>query len=296
MYKVDTFKRRIRSVLPKKNIKSVAKTAGCTEAEIKAYLSGEKTPDDYMLKTLAKAVGTNEWWLNGYNISKLPKEFLSAEILELIDAPKDEEASKTINPKGFGSRLKKLREDNGCTQAELADAIGLKQSIVSRYEAGSTVPSDEIINKIADFFSVSSYYVCGDTTAPELENEHIRKPNKAKMKIRKNFSPSRLREAVTSDGVEVKELCKKLRITTDILDRYLNGKTTPSVNTVENIAKALRINEDWLWGMEVSMEAERTVWDDWREVSSEAESNLNSQALRELLNIVKTFIHKAKIK
>ncbi len=46
------------------------------------------------------------------------------------------------------SHLKTLRSASGLTQVQLSQAIGVDQSLVSRYESGERLPSHEIIDKI----------------------------------------------------------------------------------------------------------------------------------------------------
>ena len=40
----------------------------------------------------------------------------------------------------FSENLKKIREENGVSQAELAQRLGVSQSLVARWERGSRLP------------------------------------------------------------------------------------------------------------------------------------------------------------
>ena len=51
--------------------------------------------------------------------------------------------------------------------ARLAQALGLKQSAVNRYENDQSDPSFETLLKYADFFDVSMDYIFGRTDAPQ---------------------------------------------------------------------------------------------------------------------------------
>lgn len=61
----------------------------------------------------------------------------------------------------FGDRLKELRTQNGLTQKELGDRIGLTKSVVSYYEQQTRTPSPEILIKLAAIFHVTSDYLLG---------------------------------------------------------------------------------------------------------------------------------------
>ncbi len=61
----------------------------------------------------------------------------------------------------FGERLKKLREKNGISQAELARKLGLSQGAVGNWESGKREPNFETSRRIADYFCVSVDFLLG---------------------------------------------------------------------------------------------------------------------------------------
>ena len=61
----------------------------------------------------------------------------------------------------FGSRLKKLRLQEGLTQQQLADRLGVTKSVVSYYELQERYPSPEVLTKLASIFRVSTDYLLG---------------------------------------------------------------------------------------------------------------------------------------
>ena len=61
----------------------------------------------------------------------------------------------------FGDRLKELRLQNGMTQKELGDRIGVTKSVVSFYELRERTPSPDVLVKLATIFHVSSDYLLG---------------------------------------------------------------------------------------------------------------------------------------
>lgn len=63
----------------------------------------------------------------------------------------------------FPARLKCLRQQRNLTQAELSQAIGITQGLLSHYEAGQKEPRLTALIKIADYFHVSIDYLAGRT-------------------------------------------------------------------------------------------------------------------------------------
>lgn len=60
-----------------------------------------------------------------------------------------------------GKKIKELRKAANLTQEQLAQGIGVKRSVISKYENGTIEPSFTQIKKIADFFNVSWYKLLG---------------------------------------------------------------------------------------------------------------------------------------
>ena len=57
--------------------------------------------------------------------------------------------------------LKKLRTEFKISQQQLADAIGVSQQSVNKYENQDVEPDISVLIKIADYFSVSVDYLIG---------------------------------------------------------------------------------------------------------------------------------------
>ena len=61
----------------------------------------------------------------------------------------------------FGQRLRELRKQKNLTQKQLAELIGVKNSIISFYEVGDRFPSPEIIIKLSAALNTSTDYLLG---------------------------------------------------------------------------------------------------------------------------------------
>lgn len=64
----------------------------------------------------------------------------------------------------LGGRLKSLRGKR--TQEEVSKALGLSRARYSHYENNRVEPDTEILNKIADFYNVTTDYLLGRTNNP----------------------------------------------------------------------------------------------------------------------------------
>jgi len=59
--------------------------------------------------------------------------------------------------------LKKLRENKGLSQMQLALKLGMNQNTISRYENGEREADYQTLILLADFFAVSIDYLIGRT-------------------------------------------------------------------------------------------------------------------------------------
>lgn len=66
-------------------------------------------------------------------------------------------------------RLRDLREDNDMTQQQIAEILGTKQTIYSRYERGYQNIPLEFLLTLADFYDVSIDYIFGRTSNPNIQ-------------------------------------------------------------------------------------------------------------------------------
>lgn len=65
----------------------------------------------------------------------------------------------------IGEHIARLRKERGITQVEMAERIGLSQSIVSKYESGELRLHAELIVRLAEVFRTSTDEVLGVKSA-----------------------------------------------------------------------------------------------------------------------------------
>ncbi len=77
----------------------------------------------------------------------------------------------------FKTRLRKLRNEKGLRQKDVANIINITTSAYGFYEQGKRDPDTEIIQKLADFFDVSIDYLLCRTDIREPVSKYIDKNN-----------------------------------------------------------------------------------------------------------------------
>ncbi|MCR5345022.1 MAG: helix-turn-helix domain-containing protein [Lachnospiraceae bacterium] len=75
----------------------------------------------------------------------------------------------------FAQRIKKLRMDRNLSLDGLAKELGINKSRISMWETNGTVPRDEILLKLSQFFGVSIDYLLGN------EQMEGKEPDKGKL-------------------------------------------------------------------------------------------------------------------
>lgn len=74
-------------------------------------------------------------------------------------------AKRGENPLSLGKRLRNTRALRGLTQAQIADAVGVTNVTLSRYESGERRPEPEMLKKLAGILGVSADYLLGTSDA-----------------------------------------------------------------------------------------------------------------------------------
>ena len=68
----------------------------------------------------------------------------------------------------IGNILKQLRTENGLTIAKAAETFGVATRTYSSYELEEREPNLALLNKLADFYNVSTDYLLGRTEVREM--------------------------------------------------------------------------------------------------------------------------------
>lgn len=130
---------RLRKLRNERNMtgKEVADMLGIDRTTYVKYENGKSEPSSEMLIALAKFFDVSVDYL-----------------LENGDSGKEAAV--------FGDILRSLRKSRNMTQGDLAAAIGVEQSSISKYEGkAQVIPSNDVKKKIAELFGVSIDYLLG---------------------------------------------------------------------------------------------------------------------------------------
>lgn len=79
--------------------------------------------------------------------------------------------------------LKKLREERGLSQQNLAEKIGISQQSIYKYENKKAEPDISTIIKLADFFGCTVDYLIGKTDADVIFTTEISGNNQSMTSI-----------------------------------------------------------------------------------------------------------------
>lgn len=71
----------------------------------------------------------------------------------------------------FKNRLKETRLNKNLTQKEVADHFKTSPQSYAQWEKGLRKPSAENLQKLADFFNVSTDYLLGKSDIPDSESD-----------------------------------------------------------------------------------------------------------------------------
>ncbi|TPG86837.1 helix-turn-helix domain-containing protein [Brevibacillus laterosporus] len=155
---------------------------------------------------------------------------------------------------GFPERLKKLREERGLSQEELALKLDIPRTSITHYENPKgevRLPRGKRLESIVDFFGVTVDYLLGrsDEPSPSInKNEHnnYKKPLDSSYKL----VARRLREARTRKGLQQNKVAEQLGIDNSTLAKYESGQREPDLSTLKQLATLYEVSIDWLAGMD----------------------------------------------
>lgn len=88
--------------------------------------------------------------------------------------------------------FKKLRQEKGLTQVELAKILNIDQTTVSKWELGKAIPDTGLLIRLSSFFDVSTDYLLGLSTLFYPDKVNLTSTNSEEeelVRIFQNLSP-----------------------------------------------------------------------------------------------------------
>lgn len=140
----------------------------------------------------------------------------------------------------FTIKLFNIREENEMTQKEIADILGVKQAVYSRWENKvEIIPLRKLID-FCNHFNLSLDYICG------LSNNKYIVSNKSK--INKKIVGNNIVEFRNKYNISQKDLACFLNTTPSTVCAYEKGKTLILTSFAYQICEKYNISMDWLCG------------------------------------------------
>ncbi|WP_339321399.1 helix-turn-helix transcriptional regulator [Paenibacillus sp. FSL W8-0194] len=141
-----------------------------------------------------------------------------------------------------GDRIKNLRELAGLTQLDLANRIGINNSVLSRIEAGKRSVEDHEMNKFADFFDVDTDYLLGRTITKK-KNQSTENNQGENV-----FRGDRVALWRKKRNLTQEELGKLVNVTKVSISGYESGNRSPDTETLQKLAEVFNVSTDYLLG------------------------------------------------
>lgn len=105
----------------------------------------------------------------------------------------------------FGQRLKKLREERGLTQQDVADILNVGRPTIAGYETKGKQPDYDKLKILANYFDVSVDYLIGNT---DIRKTGPRKIYNAQELV--DILPEEYRELFKEQNIGYIEFAKKM--------------------------------------------------------------------------------------
>ncbi len=149
----------------------------------------------------------------------------------------------------IGGVLKKLREEKGLTQAQLAKEVGLSKSAIIHYENNNRKPSFDASLKLEDYFKVSHAYLSGESDQKSFSDDKliIDKSNPIPAdSMNLNTVGERINLLRTLKKMSMDALGKELGTSSSNVSDWENDKKQPSVKSLIALSDFFGVTIDFI--------------------------------------------------
>ena len=124
--------------------------------------------------------------------------------------------------------LKQIREKHGLTKRELCEKTGISERAYLTYEFGEREPKISVIQKLADFYGVTTDYLLGREPAPNpFADLNLSEEDEAKVVAKYMSLPPEIRACMLDVLVQLGDAAKKRQPEPDPDDTdYITVSTT----------------------------------------------------------------------
>ena len=141
----------------------------------------------------------------------------------------------------YKNRIFFIREENDIKQKDLANSLNISQSLISRWESGTDIPSIKRINDLSNYYKISLDYIFNFTNKKSYNNSTYKE-------IDKIVVGKRLQSIRKKYNLTLRALATELNTTSSTLSAYESGKTLILTAFAIQICKKYNISLDWLYG------------------------------------------------
>ena len=145
-----------------------------------------------------------------------------------------------MNNMKYNLRIKYLREYNGYSQREIAEAIGIKRSSYNQFEQQYDLIPLKRLNQIANFYNVSIDYLLNLSDKMQYTNN--------KQDIDREISRKRIKELRKDNSLTQQELANILQTVQPVIANYENGKNLIATPFLYDLCKKFNLSADYLLG------------------------------------------------
>ena len=147
----------------------------------------------------------------------------------------------------FSERLKELRAEKGIRSEDAAEVFGVSRATLSAYEMGKSVPDLNVLNKMADFYEVSTDYICGRTNVKkflQVDTSSVKLSQSDVNKISELSDSETVGLSLLINSAQFKKMVKALAvcyISAFYLDYYNEHESKRSIPAVKKELKSSKI-------------------------------------------------------
>lgn len=143
----------------------------------------------------------------------------------------------------MSNRLKKLRREEGLTQADLAKVLNTNQSQYGKYENGKTNLSLENAQILSEYFGVTLPYLLG------LDDDYC---------IDGSIKMTPFQSLVRDKEISLKEISEATGIGYSTIGNYNQGSRSPNAKNARLLSEYFGVSIPYLLGYEESSTANKT--------------------------------------
>lgn len=146
----------------------------------------------------------------------------------------------------FSERLKELRAEKGIRSEDAAEVFGVSRATLSAYEMGKSVPDLNVLNKMADFYGVSTDYICGRTNVKkslQTDTSSVKLSQSDVNKISELSDSETVGLSLLINSAQFKKMVKALAVcylSAFYLDYYNERESKRSVSAIKKELKATK--------------------------------------------------------